>query len=223
MTTTELIFWSLQNLTQILIKIMVQRFIPTIGITGHFRLSPPFEIPSGEIYSCKAIRKISEHRSLGVDVYKEFYQPFNVTEAIYNEDNLDDAEIISLLANGGKWVNVPSRFILGYPDMNGIPYHGVALHIALPAFQVSFDFTNAVNQIKDAVMSTLGVSCVITTLETTRSSLVPSDKSSLLTAQRRIASERTTPASKAVFWKRAYEDAMIKNAALTQVLIDLSK
>lgn len=200
---------------------MTDRFIPTIGATGFYNLSPPFTLPEGESYSCKAIRKISEHRSLGVDVFEVFYKPFSISEEIYFQDNAVDAEIISLLAPGGKWVNVPSRYMLGYPDMNGIPYHGLAFHVALPPFPLSLDTSFVEQQIKDVITTTLGVTCLVTPVEITRVSLVPSANHKLLTAKRRILSESSTPLARANFWRRAFDDLTLKYKSLEKVFIDL--
>lgn len=195
---------------------MTDRFIPNIGATGFFHLAPPFTLPAGERYSCKAIRKISEHRSLGADIFKDFYEPSGITEEIYLEDNAKDAEIISLLADGGRWVHVPSRYMLGYPDMNGVPYRGVALHVALPAFPVTHEFSHVVQQIQDVVQAALGVTCQVTPVETTRVSLVPSERHLLLSTQRVVISQGTTSLSRATYWQRSYDDLLLRyNALLT--------
>lgn len=193
---------------------MADRFIPSIGATGFYNLAPPFTLPTGERYSCKAIRKISEQRSLGVDIFKEFYEANGVSEEIYLEDSTSDSEIISLLADGGRWVHVPSRFILGYPNMNGVAYHGMALHVALPAFPVTQDFSHVVEQIQNTIQTTLGVNCVVTPVETTRASLVPSTQHLLLTTNRQALTLGTTPKSQAAYWKRAYDDLLLRYNSL---------
>lgn len=194
----------------------VDRFIPTIGATGFYRLSPPFVIPVGERYTCKAIRKISEHRSLGTDVFKDIYQPNGITEDIFNTDNEEDAEIISLMADGGRWIHVPSRFILGYPDMNGVPYRGVALHISLPPFPVDKDFSHTVQAIKDNVQATLGVISQAQIVETTRTSLVPSAQHAVISANRQTLSQGSTSFAQAAYWKRAYDDLLLRYNALAE-------
>lgn len=190
---------------------MADRFIPNIGATGFYNLGPPFTLPAGERYSCKAIRKISEQRSLGVDVFKEFYETPGVSEEIYLEDSAIDSEIVSLVADGGRWIHVPSRFILGYPNMNGVPYHGMAFHVALPAFPVTQDFSHVVQKVQDAVRDGLGVTCAVTPIETTRASLVPSTQHLLLTTNRQALSLGTTSSSQAAYWKRAYDDLLLRH------------
>lgn len=200
---------------------MVDRFIPTIGSTGFYRLAVPFELPAGERYTCKSIRKISEHRSLGADVFKDFYESKGIDEATFLIDEKEDAEIISLMASGGKWVHVPSRYILGYPDMNGIPYRGVALYISIPPFPVSQDFSNAISQLQDVVTTSLGVSSSIKPVETTRVSLVANASHELLKAKRLLAANGLTPSARATRWQMQYEALYQKFNELEAAYIEL--
>lgn len=197
---------------------MTDRFIPTIGASGFFRIASPFVVPPGERYTCKAIRKMSEHRSLGSDVFKEFYESMGIGEDVYLEDNQVDAEIVSLMADGGRWMYVPSRFLLGYPDMNGIPYRGMALHVKLPAFPVSQDFSAAIQQIQDAVQAALGVNSAVVPVETSRTTLVPSSKHLLLRSKRQTLSTGSTPTTRAVYWQNAYDDLLVKFNALQEAM-----
>lgn len=200
---------------------MVDRFIPSIGSTGFYRLAAPFELPAGERYTCKAIRKISEHRSLGSDVFKDFYEPKGIDVSIFDVDNKEDAEIISLMASGGKWIHVPSRYILGFPDMNGIPYRGVALHITLPPFPLTHNFGNVIGQIQDTITASLGVVSVIKPVETTRTSLVPFATHEANKALRLAATTGLTPSARAVHWQNQYEALLQKYTALEDAYVAL--
>lgn len=189
---------------------MTNDFIPSIGDRGFYSLAAPFELRPGSIHTCKAIRKISDLHSDNVDVFERFYQPKGLTKDIFEEDQGRDAAIISLHEDSGAWVEVPSRYLLGYPNMSGIPYKEFGFAIGLPAFPVDTDFSNLEQLLKDAVMQTMGVECTVKKVGVSNPTLKDSTEHTLIRSERLLRSTAMTPSTLATVWRTRYEDLMFK-------------
>lgn len=199
---------------------MTQEFVPTIGESGFYHLLAPFTIErENTIYTCKAIRKISELLDEGVEVYNVVYNPHGVTVDIYEEDVAADRSIIYLQSSNNRWITVPSRYLAGYPNMNGVPYRRVSVVLSLPAFTLDQDFSNAITQLRETVQMTLGVDSQANVVITSESMLVEDTDHKLLQAQRQTEMEKSTPSSRANFWRRAYDDLLVKYNAIVNTLV----
>lgn len=165
---------------------MSTRILPVIGSTGTYELLPPFNthILAEELYTCKAIRNISEYVSYNQDAKKLVYDYYGLTEEDYENDIKEDMEIVSLQNNKGVWIYVPARYIIKYPEVDGVPYHQVSLVCKLPAIEVSknleFLKTNIVNLVKD----TLGLEPALSLVEASRTIAVTKQMADNLTIQR---------------------------------------
>ena len=198
---------------------MTQRFIPTIGQTGFYQFAPPFAVEDTTVQTCKAIRKISELLNESVNVFEEYYQPNGLISDIYDEDVADDAEILFMETTNGRWTMVPSRYLLGYPDMNGVPYQRVSVSLSLPAFPVGQDFTHLLPQLLEVIQNAVGTESEANVITTSRAVLVPNDQHQLLQAERRVAMTKSTPSSRATYWRGMYDSLKAKYDALVGAVI----
>ena len=149
---------------------MSNRILPVIGSKGTYELLPPFDskILSEELYTCKAIRNISEYVSYNQDVKKLVYEYYKLTEEDYENDIKEDMEIVSLQNNKGVWVYVPARFIIKYPTTDGVPYHQVSVVCKLPAIEVEKDLEFLKDNINNLLKDTLGFEASISIIESSR-------------------------------------------------------
>lgn len=194
----------------------MDKFIPATGETGFYRVAHPFEITEGEVYTCKAIRTISEFISLGVDPYEQYYKPFNIELDIFESHVTLDMEIISLQNDGGRWVHIPASYMLGYPNMNGIPYRSVAITVMLPPFPVDQTYTHVESQVKDIVQEALGVNATSKLVVVSKTKLIDSGAHEVTKASRIQASKGSTPTAQAAYWKNAYEALKVRHDALIE-------
>ena len=192
----------------------MDKFIPATGDKGFFRVAPPFFITENEIYTCKAIRTISEFISLGVDPFAEYYEPNGLSVDDYDAHQNEDMEIISLVNDGGHWVHFPAAYLLGYPNMNGIPYRSMAIMVTLPPFPVDQPYEFVEAQIKDTVQQTLGVGVKTARVIVTKTKLLESDKHEALKTSRIVNSTGSTPRAQAAYWRNSYEDLKLRYDAL---------
>lgn len=198
----------------------IQRFIPTVGEAGFYKLLPPFTIEDeNSIYTCKAVRQISEILAEGGEVFKEIYETNGLDADIYDEDVADDSEIIYLESSNNRWISVPSRYLLGYPNMNGIPYHRVNIAITLPAFPVNHNYENALEQIQEIVGMTLGVECETNVVIVSKAILVEDSKHQVIDANRKSEMVKSTPSARANFWRTSYDNLLVRYNAIIATLV----
>lgn len=151
--------------------------IPPIGATGLYKLSNPFAsiINTNISYTCMAVRKLSDVSAMGIDPFKVYYEPYGLTQQAYEEDLLNGICIISLQSNSGIWAYVPSSYLQGYPEVNGVPYASVALMVHLGALPDSLNLDYLKNKVKDDVQALLGVQPNVQTVVTSARTLVSQD------------------------------------------------
>lgn len=153
---------------------MTLAILPVIGSSGFYELSAPFDVEVVDKieYTCKAIRRISDYLANNEDPKASIYDAYEIDEAVYEEDLSKDTYIVSLQSRKGHWLYVPSRYILSYPSVNGVPYRSVMLGVSLPPLPVSQDLTAILSDIKDLVENSLGVSVAVRQVETSMNVLV---------------------------------------------------
>lgn len=198
------------------------RYIPEPGSKGFFELSSPYQSAPGEQLTCKAIRKISELFAAGVDVHTAYYKD-KVDDIVFHEDVEADSEIVSLMGDSGEFINVPSRFILKYPDMNGEPYRGMGIAIRLPAFPIKQDLNYLLPQLTSLMTNALGVQAEANLIVTSRTVLVKDDKHKLETANRRaLVQYGGTPAARIAGLENQVLELQRKLDAAEALLIQLT-
>ena len=169
---------------------MSSRILPVIGSSGTYELLPPFDtvILPEEIYTCKAIRNISEYVSYNQDPKKLVYDYYGLSENDYENDIQEDMEIVSLQNNKGVWVYVPARYIIKYPEVDGIPYHQLSMVCKIPAIEVSRDISHLKTDVINLIKDTLGVEAAVEIVEVSRTIAVTKDVSDQLKIDRALVS-----------------------------------
>lgn len=161
-----------------------------IGSSGTYELLPPFDtvILPEEIYTCKAIRNISEYVSYNQDPKKLVYDYYGLSENDYENDIQEDMEIVSLQNNKGVWLYVPARYIIKYPEVDGIPYHQLSMVCKIPAIEVSRDISHLKTDVINLIKDTLGVEAAVEIVEVSRTIAVTKDVSDQLKIDRALVS-----------------------------------
>ena len=169
---------------------MSSRILPVIGSSGTYELLPPFDtmILPEEIYTCKAIRNISEYVSYNQDPKKLVYDYYGLSEVDYENDIQEDMEIVSLQNNKGIWIYVPARCIVKYPEVDGIPYHQLSMVCKIPAIEVNRDISHLKTDVINLIKDTLGVEAAVEIVEASRTIAVTKDVSDQLKIDRALVS-----------------------------------
>lgn len=165
---------------------MANSLLIDINASGIFTLAEPFSVlmQTDTIYTCKAIRKLSDIVSEGFDPYERYYLPYGISEADYAIDLLEDVAIVSLYSATGQWVYVPSTKIISYPSVNGVTYNAVMLGVSLGALPDATLLNALKTSISNLVSDVLGVDSVIREIVVSPPAIVPLADHELITVAR---------------------------------------
>lgn len=190
--------------------------LPTIGSSGYFKLSAPFDkiILDKERYKCQAIRRISDYLANNEDIKTDIYVKNGLTDDVYDADVKEDMYIISLQALTGHWVYVPARYLTSFPDVNGVPYRSVSIGVSLPSVPVDTDFAFIEQQIKDLIKDALGVDSKTKIIETSKVLLLTKENHDTTQARRRALTTGVTDRSRYNNLLRLHQSAIQKIAEL---------
>lgn len=197
--------------------------IPTVGSSGYFKLQTPFDtvILENELYTCQAIRRVSEYLANNEDIKTDIYDKYQLGDEVYQQHVAEDMFIISLQAQIGQWVYVPVSHILAFPEVNGIPYRTVMVGISLPAFPADKDFSALFEDLQNLITDRLGTGAVIRLGETSKTLLVTREKHEQITIERNtVISGNVTDRSRYMKLLQDHQDILTQNAALSQWIAD---
>ncbi len=147
----------------------MNKFItPTIGSSGHYTASAPFDsvVQSTVVYTCQSVRSIQDLLSNDEDPFGTIYQSIGLTQADFNTDVTDDVLIVGLSFGSSGWLNIPNRYFTSYPVTNGVEYQSKALSVNLGTLPTNLDLTNLISDVSAIVQSSIGIVTTPTALET---------------------------------------------------------
>lgn len=154
---------------------MSNELIPDINSKGVFTLKPPFSalMPPETRYSVKGIRKISEIIASAVDVFSIYYQANGLSQSDYDADVQGDVSIVSLSSEIGQWLYVPTTYIAGFPDVNGVVYTSLILGVSLGSVADITNLGALKTSVRNLVRDYLGVLCEIKEVIVSTPSVIP--------------------------------------------------
>jgi len=134
--------------------------VPVIGAKGTYVLDAPFDtsIDTALAYECVAIRTYGEMQGWGKDPYTEVYARFDIPKEKYEADTATDAVLVTLRADSGQLLVVPSLYILECPVIGGIPYNVIAVAVKLGAIPDTLPLDSLTSKVTDLVLSEIGIS-----------------------------------------------------------------
>lgn len=182
------------------VQLSTTNYTPEAGLRGHYKLIAPFtEMTEGFLMTCKSVTKISAYISEGMNVLEKIYTDNGLTEDDYNKDVANDINIITLWSDGGTIVMFPSRYLLEYPNTNGVAYMVRHLHVVLPAFPYGQDYNQVVLDIRDIVQRRLGVPTVkVSTVQASEIQMVDREAHEVTVARRNTAMTAPTPTTEII-------------------------
>jgi len=148
--------------------------VPVIGAKGTYVLSAPFDtkIDTANAYECIAIRTYSEMQAWGKDPYIEVYAPVGLSKEQYEQDTTTDAVLITLRADSGQPLVVPSLYILECPVLGGVPYNVIALAIKLGAIPDILPLDSVTSKVTDLVLNEIGITPEIAVVKLSNTKLI---------------------------------------------------
>lgn len=156
--------------------------VPVIGMTGLYSLKSPYTdlINSDIEYTCVSVSSISGMLANGLNPLNEIYIANGDTEVNYNLDAENNRTIITLQSGIGDVVTVPNSALNKLPIADGVNYTSVMLGVMLSVIPDSLDLTTLEQEIKDLVLSKIGVNSTITSAVLGGSIVIPHDKHAII-------------------------------------------
>ena len=194
--------------------------LPALNSSGFFSLRAPLDkvIMINEQYTCIGIRDLSDYIANNEDPQTTIYTPLGILDD-YPVDLAINMFIVSLQNAIGHRIQIPAKYIITYPQTNGVVYRAVMLGVSLPSLPVNNDLSGLIAEITTAVTDILGVVPVIKLVETSRPVLVQPDEVALLESQRALLQNSSgTDRTKYYSLVNSYNSAILKITALEKYI-----
>jgi hypothetical protein len=143
--------------------------VPTVGARGVFTILAPFAalMPAASIsnssvavqprMTCVAVRSLTELVASGNNPQADDYTANGLDATVYQTDLNNGVVIVTLQADDGMLVQVPSSYIGSYADPNGVPYQVMLLSVNLGALPSNVDLSFVSQQVVEVIQDSLGV------------------------------------------------------------------
>ena len=202
---------------------MTDIIIPTIGSSGYFELRSPLDtlVIEGELYTCQAVRRISDYLANNEDIKTDVYSKLSLPDSDWETDSEIDQYIISLQSEQGHWLYFPASYLVKFPLTNGIPYRSVVLAASLPSIPADRDLSFLETDIVNLISDSLGVIPIMRQVETSRIVLVSDSIHQTKQMERNmLSSGRVTDRARYMQLQQDHQVALDKIQALEQYIKD---
>jgi hypothetical protein len=133
--------------------------VPQVGDKGTFTVTAPFDtiLKPDVMYTCVAVRLISELIRQGYDVYGEHYKQYKINEATYKEDLSTNSPIITFQSPSGRLYYIPHRYLKSLPVIGGVEYEILGLGMQLGALPIGINLESLINDLKMVTRDKIGL------------------------------------------------------------------
>lgn len=195
---------------------------PPINTRGLFTVFVPYVVEATTVYRCTAIRTFDVLVSLGIDVFEDFYAPFDLTEDDYQADFDVRASIVTLVSSDGVHLYIPNTFIESYPGMNGLDYQRKLFVMDLGLLPKHLDVSNMIPDVVEVISKVVGVSATCEYVEVPYIQSITQSEHVLLEGVRLTAIKGTIPMAQRVSDLEAINNEQsVLIEELTQALADV--
>lgn len=152
----------------------MSNLLPSVGAKGTYRLAHPFDILIKDVtYTCIAVRRLSDFVMKGADPKVLYYDKNGLDDAIWVRDSKDtEVCIITLKSDSGQSIDVPSTYLLSYPNLNGVPYTARVLGISLGAIPDDMDLSHLYTQMSNLVRDVIGIDSTVKSVAISDTTLI---------------------------------------------------
>ena len=158
------------------------QLIPPFGSTGGYKAREPFNtvISDGVSYTCRSLREVNELVSHGVDIWAEYYEPYNIDPDIYSQDIVDNVTIVGLQSGLGQLYYIPASYLTQIPVTEGETYVTLMLGVSLGSIPDSFAVTPLIEALRSVVQANVGIDPQIKAVAVGQPTVVSLDKAERL-------------------------------------------
>lgn len=195
--------------------------VPPIGTRGIYSLKAPFATVPNTLYVCAAIRYYKDILNQGVDVYRRYYQPYEIPETQYQKDLAAGVVLVSLTSDTENPIYVPSSYIASFPNQNNVNYHHVVLSLSLGALPEGMDLTFLKDQLAGVTSDVIGVApTVYENISATTNTITPDEHDAITIAREAAIANRTTDYAKVLELQRQKVELEQRCQILEDILIE---
>lgn len=195
--------------------------VPPIGTRGIYSLRAPFATVPSTLYTCAAIRHYKDIQNQGIDVFKRYYEPYEIEQAVYQKDLVSGVVLVSLVSDTENPIYVPSSYIASFPNLNNVNYHHVVLSLSLGALPEHLDLTFLKNQLAGITSDVIGVdSTVYENIAATTNTITPEEHDAITIAREAAIKNRTTDYAKVLELQQQKASLEQRLQILEDILID---
>ncbi len=171
---------------------------PPINTSGLYTVYTPYTVADNTVYRCTAIRTFDVLISNSIDVYTEFYLPFDISTDDYNLDLDMSASIITLVASDGTFLYIPNTYIESYPGMNGLDYNRKLFVMDLGLLPLDLSVENMMEDVVEVITNVVGVSATCEYVEVPYIQSITQEEHVQLEATRASAIKNHTPSAERI-------------------------
>ncbi len=171
---------------------MALYILPCIGSSGLFKVSPPFNtvIRADEKFTVEGIRTITELESNGLDVKASRYIDNGLTEQDYINDAEINMHIVILKSAYGQWYEVPARYIIAFPKIDGVVYTRRNIVVQMPYIEKEEDLELLIDELKNITKDYIGAEVAVDAVEVSSTLVISEQDHAVKKAQRQLLLER---------------------------------
>jgi hypothetical protein len=134
-------------------------FLPSLGMLGFYELAAPYNrlISPSTQYRCEGVKSLQAAIAEGQDPLKTVYLDNGDTEANFKRDLQAGSSLITLSADQGLLVVVPSSSMIGVPRADGVVYRNTAITFAISAIPDTEDLSLLTNEVLEMLQHKFGI------------------------------------------------------------------
>lgn len=134
----------------------MNNIIPAPYAAGSFDCLPPYDsiCDKDVYYTVEGIRTLDEIKKSGGNVVTKVLKPVNLQDTSEGEKILKDLDdlggaVVTLIAQGGSMIDIPSTHFKSFPLVDGVKYERLCLYVDLGA--VPPTLKDGINELKETL------------------------------------------------------------------------
>lgn len=158
-----------------------------IGLSGLFTFYAPFNTAyslDSDSLTIEAIESIGELIASNISIQQIYFTPYGLTQTQYTQFLQSNGVIVKFKDTLGNRYSVPSTFIQGMPDPNGVEYRVLGLNVVLGPLPVSYPTSSLIDEIQPIISAIVGIDVAITPIELSKIKLIATDTATQLETTR---------------------------------------
>ena len=131
--------------------------IPRFNATGKWELRAPYSCSLTKSYRCAAIENFPALEHEKIDIHSRFYAGKGLPVSVFNADRSASVVIVTMIAEDGEVIYVPSSYIIKFPNSLSVPHLYTVLSVDMGLMPTDMDYHSLVTEVNNLVQEMVGV------------------------------------------------------------------